>query len=88
MPPVKGGMPSWCGVWRVSMVARSAASGSPSAGTPTGGVPSQWVRPSRVVSVAALRTPTKEYRDHRNAVRPFSADSSRNVPGRSAASLR
>ncbi len=85
MPPVKGGMPSWWGVCRASMVARRAASGSPSVGTPTGGAPSQWACPSRAVSVAADRTPTKEYRDHE---RPFSADSSRKVPGRSAASLR
>lgn len=62
MPPVKGGRPDSgsCGVCRVSMVARRAWSGSPSAGTPTGGVPSQWASPSRVVSVAALRTPMKE----------------------------
>ncbi len=85
MPPVKGGRSSWWGVCRVSMVARRAASGSPSTGTPTGGVPSQWASPSREVRVAALRTPTKEYRDQE---RPFSADSRRKVPGRSAASLR
>lgn len=54
-------------------------------GTPTGGVPIQWAWPSRTVRVASLRTPMKEYRDQE---RPFSADSSRNVPGRSAASFR
>lgn len=89
MPPVKGGrFRSWArsrGVCSASMVARSAASGSPSVGTPTGGVPSQCACPSRAVRVASLRTPTKEYRDQE---RPFSADSSRKVPGRSAASLR
>ena len=37
------------------------------------------------IAVAALRTPTK---DHRDQERPFSADSRRKVPGRSAASLR
>ncbi|GAA2430685.1 hypothetical protein GCM10010273_02620 [Streptomyces lavendulocolor] len=66
-------------------MARSAWSGSPSTGTPTGGVPSQWALPSRAVRVAELRTPMKEYRDQE---RPFSADSRRKVPGRSAASLR
>ncbi len=62
MPPVKGGMPPARsrGVCRASTVARSAASGSPSTGTPTGGVPSQCACPSRTVSAAALRTPTKE----------------------------
>ncbi len=64
MPPVNGGRPAPSmrsrGVCRASTVARRAASGSPSVGTPTGGVPSQCARPSRAVSVAALRTPMKE----------------------------
>ncbi len=41
--------------------------------------------PAALGEVAADRTPTKEYRDQDL---PFSADSSRKVPGRSAASLR
>lgn len=87
MPPVKGGRPPdrSCGVCRASTVARSASRGSPVVGTPTGGVPIQCASPSLTVRVASLRTPTKEYRDQE---RPFSADSSRKVPGRSAASLR
>lgn len=87
MPPVKGGIPpaGSRGVCRAPTVARRASKGSPSVGTPTGGVPIQCARPSRAVSVASLRTPMKEYRDQE---RPFSADSSRKVPGRSAASLR
>lgn len=62
MPPVKGGIPPARsrGVCRVWTVARRASSGSPSVGTPTGGVPIQCARPSRTVSVEALRTPTKE----------------------------
>jgi hypothetical protein len=85
MPPVNGGSCGSRGVCRVSTVSRSAWSGSPSVGTPTGGAPSQCAWPSRTVSAAELCTPTKEYRDQ---VRPFSADSSRKVPGRPPASLR
>ena len=40
---------------------------------------------STAVSAAADRVPTNDQRDHD---RPFSADSNRNVPGRSPASLR
>lgn len=67
------------------MVRRRASSGSPSTGTPTGGVPIQRAWPSCAVRVASLRTPMKEYRDQD---RPFSADSRRKVPVRSAASFR
>jgi hypothetical protein len=50
-------------------------------------VPSQTAAPFRSVSVAALRTPTNEYRDQTALAfpepdpLPCSADSSRNVPG-------
>ena len=84
MPPVSGGRSGSRGVCRISSVSRSALSGSPVCGRPTGGLPVQIASPSRSVSVAALRTPMNEYRDQ---TPPFSADSSRNVPSRSAASL-
>jgi len=48
-------------------------------------VPVQAASPSITVSAAGLRTPTKDQRDQEL---PFSADSNRKVPGRSAASLR
>src|SRR6185369_17571059 len=64
---------------------RRTFSGLPSPGRPTGGVPVQTAFPSRTVSAAGLRTPMN---DQRVQEAPFSADSNRNVPGRSAASLR
>ena len=62
-----------------------ASVGSPSVGTPTGGDPIQYASPFFSVSVARLCAPTMEYRDH---TPPCSADSRRNVPGSSRASLR
>ena len=55
-----------------------------SVGAPAGGLPSQNAFPSRSVSVAWLRTPINEYRDH---APPCSADSSRKVFGKFFASF-
>jgi hypothetical protein len=85
MPPVSGGSPGSGSLCSSSITARSATSGSPLVGSPTGTSPVQVSSPSTTVSAAAERTPTNEKRDQD---RPFSADSSRNVPGRSPASLR
>ena len=84
-PPVSGGRSGRRGVASAVNVSRTAASGSPPEGRPTGGVPSHSASPSRSVKIAAQRAPTNEYRDQ---TPPCSADSSRKVPGRSAASLR
>ncbi len=85
MPPVSGGMPGNGSVRSTSMVSRRACSGSPPSGRPTGRVPVQYASPPVAVSAADDRTPMNDQRDHEC---PFSADSKRNVPGRSAASLR
>ena len=84
MPPVSGGSPSSGSVCSSRSVSASAGSGSPPVGSPTGGVPSQCATPSRSVSAAGADTPTNDQRDQDW---PFSADSSRNVPGRSPASV-
>src|SRR5664279_2572974 len=83
MPPVNGGIPSSGSVCSRRRVSDRTVSGSPPVGRPTGTSPSQWATPSRSVSADGADTPTNDHRDHD---RPFSADSSRNVPGRSPAS--
>ena len=50
-----------------------------------GALPSQTAWPSRTVNADGAPAPMNDQRDHD---RPFSADSSRNVPGRLAASFR
>ena len=67
------------------MVCRSACSGSPPWGAPCGVAPNHTACPSRTVNADGEPAPMNDHRDHD---RPFSADSSRNVPGRLAASLR
>ncbi len=57
----------------------------PVRGAPSGTDPHQCASPSTTVSAAGAPAPMNDHRDHD---RPFSADSSRNVPGRSPASLR
>ncbi len=64
---------------------RSATSGSPPDGASCGVVPSHTASPSRTVSADGAPAPMN---DHRDQDRPFSADSSRKVPGRLAASFR
>ena len=54
-------------------------------GAPAGLVPFQTANPFSSVSVAWLFTPIKEYLDQ---IFPFSADSSKKVPGRSYANFR
>ena len=68
-----------------SRLVRSASSGSPPVGASFGAAPSHTAWPSRTVSADGAPAPMNDHRDHE---RPFSADSSRNVPGRFAASLR
>ena len=51
----------------------------------SGAIASYKHAPSRTVSAAGAPAPMNDHRDHE---RPFSADSSKNVPGRLAASLR
>ena len=85
MPPVSGGSPGSRSLRSSSITVRSAASGSPVRGSPAGTSPVQVSSPSTAVSAAAECAPTNDQRDQD---RPFSADSSRNVPGRSPASLR
>ena len=65
--------------------APSTASGSPLVGSPAAPRPSSSASPSTTDSVATALTPTNDQRENE---RPGSADSSRNVPGRSRASLR
>ena len=54
-------------------------------GASCGVSPSHTASPSRTVSADGAPAPMNDHRDHD---RPFSADSSKNVPGRLAASLR
>ncbi|CPC13456.1 Uncharacterised protein [Mycobacterium tuberculosis] len=54
-------------------------------GASLGTAPSHTACPSRTVNAVGAPAPINDHRDHD---RPFSADSSRNVPGRLAASLR
>ncbi len=83
MPAWNGGSPSTTGVASSVSVARRTSSGSPSP-MPASSCPIQRARPSSSVSVAAVRTPMNEYRDHT----PASADSNRNVPSRAPQSSR
>ena len=85
MPPVSGGSPGSGSLCSSSSTVRSAARGSPDVGSRSGTSPVHTRPPSTAVSAAAECAPTNDQRDHD---RPFSADSSRNVPGRSPASLR
>ena len=68
-----------------SMVCRRTSSGSPPVGASCGVAPSHTACPSRTVSAEGAPAPMN---DHRDQDRPFSADSSRKVPGRLPASLR
>ena len=68
-----------------SMVVRRTSRGSPPVGASFGVDPSQTACPSRTVNADGAPAPIN---DHRDQDRPFSADSSRKVPGRLAASLR
>src|SRR6202000_311993 len=89
MPPDSGGSPGL--IWSDDAVASndsvacSATSGSPPVGASRGTAPSHTASPSRTVSPEGAPAPMNDQRDHE---RPYSADSSRNVPGRLAASLR
>src|ERR1700744_2099006 len=85
MPPDNGGSPGGGGVASNSNVACRACSGSPPVGASCGTAPSHTASPSRTVNADGAPAPMN---DHRDQDRPFSADSSRKVPGRSAASLR
>ena len=85
MPPDSGGSPGTAAVASSSRVARSASSGSPPVGASCGTAPSHTASPSRTVNADGAPAPMN---DHRDQDRPFSADSSRKVPGRLAASLR
>src|ERR1700759_4468596 len=89
MPPDSGGTPGLdclgSAVDSSVMVACNACSGSPPVGASRGTVPSHTASPSRTVSADGDPAPMN---DHRDQDRPFSADSSKKVPGRSAASLR
>ena len=84
-PPVSGGNPGMRGVASTCNASARRSCGGPAARKPVGSWPNQRPSPSVSVSNAALRTPMKLYRVH---LPPCSADSSRKVPGRSAASDR
>src|ERR1700733_12820847 len=85
MPPDSGGSPGTAAVASSCRLVRSASSGSPPVGASRGTVPSHTASPSRTVSADGAPAPMN---DHRDQDRPFSADSSRKVPGRLSASLR
>ena len=84
-PLDSGGRPGSGSVFSSSSVARSACSGSPPRGASCGVTPSHTASSSRTVNADGAPAPMNDHRDHD---RPFSADSSKNVPGRLAASLR
>ncbi|SHT17532.1 Uncharacterised protein [Mycobacteroides abscessus subsp. abscessus] len=84
MPPDSGGRPARDSPASRSIVARSASSGSPPTGAPSGVAPSHADWPSRTVSAEGDPAPMNDQRDHD---RPFSADSSKKVPGRLAPSF-
>ncbi|SKS73427.1 Uncharacterised protein [Mycobacteroides abscessus subsp. abscessus] len=84
MPPDSGGRPARDSPANRSIVARSASSGSPPTGAPSGVAPSHADWPSRTVSAEGDPAPMNDQRDHD---RPFSADSSKKVPGRLAPSF-
>ncbi len=85
MPPVSGGRPGSRSVRSSCNVSRSATSGSPPEGASAGMCPSQAASPSTTVNADGLPAPMNDQRDQD---RPFSADSNRKVPARSAANLR